>query len=73
MRKILTEAAEAMLAELRDVAASLELHAELLDRWANESTKYGWSTHQVDAQKNTADAFRRQAAHVRGVIRKVTE
>jgi hypothetical protein len=62
----------AMLAELVDVAASLELHAELLDRWAAESRSGGWSTHQVDAQRQKADTFRKQAAQVRRTIAKAT-
>ncbi len=36
--------------------------ADLCDRWAEESKSGGWSTHQVDENRATADNLRRQAS-----------
>jgi hypothetical protein len=43
----------------------LERTANQLDRWAVESSRGGWSTHQVDANRRMADEFRRMAARLR--------
>ena len=55
-KEAIDEATEALLAM-----------AEQLDEWATQSREGGWSTHQVDPMKKTADALRRK---VSGLIRK---
>lgn len=63
---------DAMLDEIRAVIATerekLELYREvlrseanLLDDWAQQSVKGGWSTHQVEPMRKRADELRRIA------------
>lgn len=54
------------MAALVDHAASyLDLLADRLDLWAVQSCEGGWSTHQVEDNRKTADGCRRQAANLR--------
>lgn len=46
----------------------LENSASLLDRWAEESLRGGWSTHQVEPNRGLANDMRRMASRVRDSI-----
>lgn len=48
-----------------ETIAFLNNLADTLDKWASESQSGGWSTHQVKANREQADACRRQAAKLR--------
>lgn len=39
--------------------------ADRLDKWAEESRTGGWSTHQVDRNREEANSCRRKAAELR--------
>jgi len=45
-----------------NLADFLEATAKTLDQWAVESQRYGWSTHQVEANIALAHKCRVQAA-----------
>lgn len=47
-----------------DTAAFLVQVAATLDRWAHESLRGGWSTHQVKANQELADDCRRHARSI---------
>lgn len=44
----------------------IEQEADQLDRWANESSTGGWSTHQVNPMRERANELRRIAARAKG-------
>ena len=50
---------------LRQEADFLDQIANVLDTWADDSRKGGWSTHQVGANQEQANACRREAASIR--------
>jgi hypothetical protein len=60
---------DALLAQIEATATFLEGHADILDRWADESKSGGWSTHQVKANREGANDCRRQAARLRAAWR----
>ena len=43
----------------------IEAEANQLDRWADESRRGGWSTHQVDPMRKRADELRRIVAQAK--------
>lgn len=49
----------------QEMASYLDQKANLMDDWAEESISGGWSTHQVQAQRDLANEFRRKAAQLR--------
>lgn len=57
------------MTEAEKTIAFLEGLADRLDRWAEESMGYGWSTHQVSANREAANDCRRQAARLRAEIK----
>jgi hypothetical protein len=57
-----------VLKTLEHCAALFDTLAVKLDRWATESRSGGWSTHQVDENRKTADDCRRYAGHIRAAI-----
>lgn len=57
-----------MLKILNDNAVFLEKIADIMDRWAKESRDGGWSTHQVEANIETANECRRMAASIKGLV-----
>lgn len=54
--------------QLEDDAQFLDVMANTLDDWAEESKYGGWSTHQVNTNIARANECRRMAAHIRRVI-----
>ena len=50
---------------VQSVIAFLFDAADELDRWADESVPGGWSTHQVQRNRELADKCRRHAASLR--------
>jgi len=63
---------KASMAELEEAvanaAAYLSSVADQMDAWAEESKTGGWSTHQVQANINTANSCRRVAAMLRATV-----
>lgn len=59
-----------LLEALSSNALALELLADTLDEWARQSRDGGWSTHQVQANIDTANICRRGAAENRALLRK---
>lgn len=57
-----------MLKTLEHCAALFDTMAVKLDRWATESRDFGWSTHQVDENRKTAEDCRRYAGHIRAAL-----
>lgn len=51
-----------------NAAAYLSSVADQMDAWAEESKTGGWSTHQVQANINTANSCRRVAAKLRATV-----
>lgn len=47
--------------EKQPTPAFLLMLADLLDGWAEQSMSGGWSTHQVEANRQTADMCRTKA------------
>lgn len=45
-------------------AEALLAMANQLDEWATQSREGGWSTHQVDPMRKTADALRRKVSRL---------
>lgn len=62
--------AKDLYAELEDAARTYEETANTLDAWAQQSREGGWSTHQVKANREAADALRRKAAGYRLALAK---
>ena len=56
-----------------DSANEKDRDADKLDQWADESRKGGWSTHQVDPMRAKADQLRREASHLRRIVRDVKD
>ena len=56
-----------------DSAKEKDRDADRLDQWAEESRRGGWSTHQVDPMRAKADQLRREASHLRRIVRDVKE
>ena len=52
-----------------DTVKFLELLADRLDGWAADSRRGGWSTHQVQANMQTADQCRQKAGELRRYVR----
>ena len=48
-----------------ETIAFLDGLADLMDGWAKESRKGGWSTHQVQPNMKAADSCRREAARLK--------
>lgn len=57
-----------MIKSLEHCAKLFDTLAVKIDRWATESQYGGWSTHQVQQNKATADDCRRYAAHIRRAL-----
>jgi hypothetical protein len=57
-----------MLKSLEHCAGLFDTLANKLDRWATESRQDGWSTHQVEENRRTADDCRRYAASIRSAL-----
>lgn len=57
-----------MLKSLEHCAKLFDTLAVKLDRWAAESRSGGWSTHQVDENRKTADDCRRYASQIREAL-----
>lgn len=55
---------------MRETEEFLFALADKLDGWAKESLDGGWSTHQVQANRDAANDCRRQAALVRMALTK---
>lgn len=64
----LTADRDALREALEFDAGALDALADRLDQWADESRKGGWSTHQVGANTEQANACRRRAARIREVL-----
>jgi len=50
---------------IRETITFLEQLADKLDGWAASSVSGGWSTHQVNANREAANECRRKAADLR--------
>lgn len=48
--------------DINHPASFLFMLADLLDEWAQQSIVGGWSTHQVEANRQTAKLCRRKAS-----------
>jgi hypothetical protein len=59
---------EKLRRKLNDTAQFLDVMANTLDEWAEQSRSGGWSTHQVEANRSRANECRRQAAHIRSIL-----
>lgn len=51
--------------DLAPVASFLEHIADRMERWANDSVQGGWSTHQVQANRQAAFECRSEAFRLR--------
>ena len=43
---------------MEELIAEIKKEIEILENWADESLKGGWSTHQVKAQKSRANELK---------------
>lgn len=57
---------------LRDARNAMLSAARICDDWARESQSGGWSTHQVQANRNHADYLRREADKASRVIEELS-
>ncbi len=62
--RILRAAVATLTQSNADAARNFDVLAIMLDSWAEESTKYGWSTHQVQANRAQADLCRLYAGRL---------
>lgn len=61
---------DAAIIHLGAAASHMERLADTLDAWAEQSRSCGWSTHQVSANLDEANALRRRASQARAAIAK---
>lgn len=59
---------EELVKLLERAAIAFDGMANIMDAWADESRRGGWSTHQVEANRQQANNARRYAAQIRRAI-----